>query len=141
MVRLLFGAAKGAIVGGGIGYGAYVLGMTGGWGYLVYGVIGAAVGFLVGRPVWSHLLDAKSTVWTSIMKAIFGFGIGCGLFALARHAVSLPEVALLDRESRSLADWPFVFGGVVGLLYGAWVEVDDPPAKKAKKLSDATAGK
>jgi hypothetical protein len=131
MVRLFLGLVKGAVVGGALGYGAWHLGLGGAWGYILYGVVGAAVGFLVGRPVWSHLFDSSSTVWTSFLKAIFGFGVGAGVFALVRHVTPDPELTVLG-ESHRLTDWAPLFGAAVGALYGAWVELDDPPKKGAK---------
>jgi hypothetical protein len=128
MVRLLLGIVKGAVVGGGVGYGAYALGLHGGWGYLVYGVIGFLVGLLVGRPVWSHMLDKSSTIWTSVLKGIFGFGIGVGLYALL-HKVWDPSLTL-QGITHTLTDWTFLFGGAVGAIYGAFLELDDAPEPK-----------
>jgi hypothetical protein len=128
---------KGAILGGALGYGAWYLGLTGGaWGYLLYGVIGAAVGFLVGRPFWSHLFDKNSTIWTAMLKSIFGFGVGVGIFALVRHVTPDPELTLLGDEAHRLTDWTFLFGAGIGALYGAWVELDDPPARRAAKAEE-----
>jgi len=130
MVRLFLGLVKGAILGGGLGYGARYLGLGGSWGYVLYGVIGAAVGFLVGRPFWSHLFDSQSTIWTAMLKAIFGFGVGVGIFALVRHVTPDPELAFMG-ELHRLTDWTPLFGAGIGALYGAWVELDDPPGRKA----------
>jgi hypothetical protein len=135
MVRLLLGLLKGAVIGAGLGYLADRIGLTGGWGTVVYGLIGFVVGLVVGRPIWSHILDRGSTVWTSVLKGLFGFGIGAGLYALASRALGDPVVAFAG-EARPLTAWTFVFGGIVGALYGAWVEVDDapPPKPDDKKL-------
>lgn len=136
MFRLLLGLVKGAVVGGGIGYGAYAAGMDGAFHWLTYGIIGAAVGLLVGRPIWSHLLDKQSTMVTSVLKAVFGYGIGVGIYAIVAHAWGGFDLAIAD-ETRNVYDWQYIFGGVVGALYGAFVEVDDaPPAEKKKKKED-----
>jgi hypothetical protein len=129
MVRLLLGLIKGALIGGGLGFLAFQLGLGGGWGYVIYGLVGFAVGLVVGRPIWSHLLDKSSTVWTSVLKGLFGFGVGAGLYALAAKALGDPILALAG-ESRPLTAWTYLFGGLVGALYGAWVELDDAPAPK-----------
>jgi hypothetical protein len=144
MVRLLLGLIKGALIGGALGFGAQRLGLTGAWGYVLYGVVGGAVGLLVGRPFWSHLVDSQSTIWTAMLKAIFGFGVGAGLYALARHVAPDPELALMG-ETHRLSDWPFLLGAAIGALYGAWVELDDPPksgkAAKAAKPDGKAAAK
>ena len=93
MLRLVLGVIKGGVIGGALGYAAMYLGLGAGWSWLVYGVVGAAVGFLVGRPFWSHLFDKKSTIWTAILKAIFGFGVGAGLWAVGAKALGDPQIA------------------------------------------------
>lgn len=128
MFRLVLGLLKGAVIGGGVGYGAWYLGLDGGWNWIVYGLVGFLVGFLVGRPFWSHIMDKSSTIWTPVMKGIFGFGIGCGLYALATKVISPPTVTLMG-QTDVVTNFGFLFGGAVGGLFGAWVEVDDAPAK------------
>ena len=130
MSRLILGFLKGAVIGGGAGYGAYSVGLGGGWNYVTFGLIGFLVGLFVGRPVWAHLLDKKSTVWTSVLKGVFGFGIGVGLYALAHKVAGDPSLAL-GAERRPLTGWTYLFGAAVGALYGAWVEVDDTPSSPA----------
>lgn len=132
MLRLLIGLVKGAVLGGGIGYGAHAAGMYGGWNWLTYGVIGLAIGLLVGRPVWSHLLDKQSTVVTSVLKGVFGFGVCVGIYALVAKAWGSFDLAIAD-ETRRMHDWPYVFGGALGALYGAFVEVDDAVPSDPKK--------
>lgn len=128
MLRLLLGLLKGAVVGVGLGFAADQVGLGGGWGYVIYGIIGFVVGLVVGRPIWSHLLDKGSTVWTSVLKGLFGFGVGCGLYALASRFFD-PVLAIAG-QARPLTAWPMIFGGALGALFGAWIEVDDaPPAK------------
>ncbi|HEU5060209.1 MAG TPA: hypothetical protein VFU21_26940 [Kofleriaceae bacterium] len=132
MLRLFIGLVKGAVVGGAVGYGAYYLGLGGAFHWITYGVIGALVGLLCGRPIWSHLLDKSSTTWTAILKGIFGFGIGVGLYALVAKVWGGFELSMLD-ETRLVQDWPFALGGAIGALYGAFVEVDDKPPPSADK--------
>lgn len=131
MLRLLLGFFKGLVIGGAVGYGAYYLDLGGIFHWITYGVIGALVGLLVGRPVWSHLLDKSSTAWTALIKGIVGYGVGVGLFALAAKVWGGFDLAIAD-ETRILHDWQFVLGGAIGALYGAFVEVDDAPARGAK---------
>ncbi len=136
--RLLLGLIKGAALGAAVGYGAYALGLGDSLGWLIYGLVGVVVGLLVGRPFWSHLRDKGSTIWVSIIKALFGFAVGAGLGALAgRLDIALDITAL--GETRAILDWPFIVGGAIGGLYGAWVEVDDSPAKAKKQQAETPA--
>ena len=88
MVKLLVGLLKGAVIGGGIGYGAYALGDATGFSnaWLTYGVVGLLVGLLVGRPLWALIKDKSATTWVGVLKAAFGFGVGCGLYAIIGKA-------------------------------------------------------
>lgn len=130
MLRLLLGLVKGAIIGAGVGYGAYRLGLGSGWNFLVFGTIGLLVGLFVGRPIWAHLFDPKSTVWTGVLKGLFGFGVGVGLWALASRVLPDPKLALGGGDAEPLSHFPFALGGIIGVLYGVWVELDDPPVKR-----------
>ncbi len=141
MLRLVLGLLKGAILGAGIGYGAYHLGLGGGWNYVTYGLVGFVVGLFVGRPIWSHLFDKSSTVWTAIMKGIFGAGIGIGLYALVHKVLGDPQIPLMDLGTRPITGWTFVFGGAIGALFGAWIEIDDAPPAKTEKDAKPKAAK
>jgi hypothetical protein len=136
VLRLLLGLVKGLVIGGAVGYGAYYLDLGGGFHWITYGMVGALVGLLVGRPFWSHLFDKSSTTWTAILKGIFGFGVGAGLYALVAKAWGGFHLELME-ESRLVQDWQFVLGGAIGALYGAFVEVDDAPARSQKQATSA----
>src|SRR5262245_60762883 len=110
MVRLILGLLKGAIVGGGVGYGAYHLKLGGGWNWLTYGLAGFMVGLLVGRPIWSHLFDKGSTVWTSVLKGIFGYGVGVGIYALVHKVAGDPKLALTG-AAQPITSLTWVFAG------------------------------
>jgi hypothetical protein len=137
LLRLILGLFKGAIIGGAIGFGAYSLEMSGGLNWLTYGLVGAMVGLLVGRPLWSHLLDKSSTAVVSMLKAIVGFGVGVGLYAVVAKAWGGVDLTIAD-ETRNLYNWQYLLGGGIGALYGAWVELDDaPPAEKKKDKEES----
>ncbi|HTE50814.1 MAG TPA: hypothetical protein VK698_08100 [Kofleriaceae bacterium] len=140
MLRLLLGFLKGLVIGGAVGYGAYYLDLGGVFHWITYGVIGALVGLLVGRPVWSHLMDRSSTAWTALLKGIVGYGVGVGLFALAAKVWGGFDLTIAD-QTRVLHDWQFVLGGAIGALYGAFVEVDDAPARPGKSQDTPVARK
>lgn len=138
MVKLLVGLLKGAVIGAAVGYGAAQIGFgEGATAWITYGLVGALVGLLVGRPLWSLIKDTHATTWAGVLKGAFGFGIGCGLYALVAKAWSPPA------DLFAVADhgwsWPPLLGGAIGAVYGAFVEVDDsvgapPPSDdKAKQ--------
>jgi hypothetical protein len=131
VVKLLVGLLKGAVIGGGIGYGAYALADATGFSnpWLTYGVIGAFVGLFVGRPLWTLIRDQTSTTFTALLKAAFGFGIGCGLYAIVAKAwgPSAWKVGGFDVWS-----WSPTLGGAIGAIYGAFVEFDDAVGDDAK---------
>lgn len=136
VLRLLLGLIKGLVIGGAIGYGAYYLDMAGPFHWVTYGLVGGLVGLLVGRPIWSHLLDKSSTLWTALIKGIVGFGIGVGLYAVVAKVWGGFDLTIAD-ETRILHDWQFVLGAAIGGLYGAFVEVDDAPPPKVDTAKPA----
>jgi hypothetical protein len=125
--KLVVGILKGAIIGGALGYGAFALedatGFVSAW--LTYGVIGALVGFVVGRPIWSLLRDKNATAWVSILKAAVGFGIGCGLYALVARVLHPVLHIDIAGNTINLFTWPVTLGGAIGAVYGGFVELDD----------------
>ena len=135
MIKLLVGILKGAVIGGALGYGAYELGQATGFSnpWIIYGLIGAIVGLFVGRPIWSLIRDKDSTSVVAILKSVFGFGIGCGLYALIAKAWD-PTLEIATIEN--VFAWPPSLGGAIGAIYGGFVELDDAigddkgPAKK-----------
>lgn len=141
MVKLLVGFLKGAVIGGGIGYGAYALAQATGFGssWLTYGLVGVFVGLLVGKPIWSLLRDQDSTMVVALLKAAFGFGIGCGLYALLAKVWNPGAVKISGFDVFS---WSPTVGGAIGAVYGAFVELDDSigddgAAAKKKQLAPA----
>jgi len=138
VLKLLVGILKGAAIGGALGYGAYALGQSTGFAnpWIIYGAIGAIVGLFVGKPIWSMLRDKSATSVISILKAAFGFGIGCGLYALVAKVWS-PSLAIASIDN--VFAFPPTLGGAIGAIYGGFVEFDDavgdnPKAKSKKQL-------
>jgi hypothetical protein len=141
VIKLVVGILKGAVIGGAVGYGAYALASATGFGspWLTYGVIGAIVGVIAGRPIWSLIRDKNATTWVSILKAAFGFGVGCGLYALIAKAWNPAAIhVLIGDRSINIFEWPVTLGGAIGAVYGGFVELDDaigddkkpPPARE-----------
>ena len=129
MLRLVVGIAKGLLAGIAVGVGAWYLGIKGGvLLYVVYGLVGALVGLICGKAPWK-----QETLWTPALKAAFGFGVGAGLYALWAHFMSgfeMPVAHSLGAPAMPMAQVPYLLGPVIGLLYGAFVEVDDGGASK-----------
>lgn len=122
--KLVVGILKGAIIGGLLGYGAFALADATGFAspWLTYGAVGALVGLIAGRPIWSLLRDKNATAWVSILKAAFGFGVGCGLYALIAKVWS---PSAIEVQGYNVFTWPVTLGGAIGAVYGGFVELDD----------------
>jgi len=134
-VRVIYGLLKGGIIGGGLGFGFMQLpglAQAGFMHYLLYGVIGALVGFVAGRPFWRH-----DTLWTPIVKAVVGFAVCLGLYALVAKAFGDPKLTFIGANVTA-SSLPYALGAAIGVVYGVFVEVDD--GGKEKK-ADADAGK
>jgi uncharacterized membrane protein YeaQ/YmgE (transglycosylase-associated protein family) len=136
-VRLVLGLIKGLIIGAVVGLGAYQLDLTGGMHWLTYGLVGALVGLLVGRPVWSHVRDEQSTVYVAVLKAIVGYVIGIGIYAIVAKAWGGMDISFQD-HTRNLYDWQPLLGAIIGGLYGAFVEADDAPAEAKSATKSVT---
>jgi hypothetical protein len=138
MGRLVLGIFKGGLVGAGIGYLASRAGVaTGALAFLVYAVIGGAVGLVCGRPLWR-----QDTIWTPVLKVLFGVGIGVGAGFLGRSFLSnvyLPIEAIPEALKRPVPEVPAIFGTVIGILYGAFVEIDDAGSGGADAAAKKTA--
>jgi Na+/proline symporter len=130
---------KGLVIGGAIGYGAYALGLDGGWNWLTYGVVGAFVGLLVGKPLWSLIMDKNSTTVVGALKAIFGFGVCVGLYALVAKAWGGFQVSIAG-ETRWVWAWQPIMGAAVGAVYGGFVELDDSLDDNAAKKKAPASG-
>ena len=124
MIKLLVGILKGAVIGGALGYGVYAIGEIPVLGnpWILYGLIGAFVGLFVGRPIWSLIRDKNATSVIAILKSAFGFGIGCGLYALIVKAWG-PQLTISTIPN--VFAWPPTLGGLIGAVYGGFVELDD----------------
>jgi len=118
-VRILLGLIKGGIIGGGLGFGFYSLGLGGVLNWVLYALIGAAVGFIAGKPFWRH-----ETIWTPVVKAVIGIAICIGLYAVVAKALGDPKLNAVGLEGTA-SSFPYVLGAVIGVLYGVFVEVDD----------------
>lgn len=143
VIKLVIGILKGAIIGGALGYGAYALGdvpvLSSPW--ILYGLIGAFVGLFVGKPIWSLIRDKNTTSVIAILKAAFGFGIGCGLYALVAKVWG--PSSDLQISGFPVFYWPPTLGAAIGGVYGGFVELDDAigedkPSAPRKALSKAS---
>ena len=127
MIKLVVGILKGAVIGAAVGYGAYALNQATGFGspWLTYGAIGALVGLIAGRSIWSLFRDKNSTSWIGIVRAVVGFGVGCGLYALVDRVWGPNLQLLIAGENINVFKWPVTLGGAIGAVWGGFVEIDD----------------
>jgi len=142
LLRLILGLLKGAVAGAVVGVGFHFLNESQDWTWLpwvMYGVAGSLVGIVCGAPFW------KFENWvTTLLRAIVGFGIGVGLFALGRlDAVNaeLPFAFLGEGSTPGgthlVNEFP-VFGATIGVLWGFLLELDESVGGD-KKDKDASA--
>ncbi|MEZ4362481.1 MAG: hypothetical protein R3B48_19985 [Kofleriaceae bacterium] len=125
MIKLFIGILKGSLLGGVIGYGAYALGQDhAAFYWITYALVGALVGLLVGRPIWAVIADKNATSFASILKALFGVGLGVGVYALVRRFAGDLQIEMLG-ETRQLAHWQPILGAAIGGLWGGVIELDD----------------
>lgn len=133
--KLVVGILKGAIIGGALGYGAFALkdatGVDIPW--LTYGIVGALVGLIAGRPIWSLLRDKDATAWVSILRAAFGFAAGMGLWALVAKVWSPSAINVGNYD---IFTWQVTLGGAIGLVWGFIVELDDSIGNDKKPAAD-----
>jgi len=135
VVKLLVGLLKGAVIGGAVGYGAFQLSEATGFdnGWLTNGLVGALVGLIAGKALWTLLRDKNATIWVAVLKGLFGFGVGCGLYALLSKVFNLNFELVAGHK----ASWqPFV-GGLIGAIYGGFVEFDDSIGDDAAAAAQA----
>ena len=135
MGRVLLGLLKGLIVGGGLGYGLLKLGNPDNvLVYIVCGLVGAVVGVICGQPPWR-----AETFWTPIIKMVFGFGVGAGLYALGHRYMPNLYVSVQGFADSVPLRSGALLATAIGALYGLFVEVDDggsasSAARKRKAL-------
>jgi hypothetical protein len=136
MVRVLLGIIKGGVVGAAVGFAATKVGFGAGpAAWLIYGLIGFLVGIVCGKAIWRH-----DTLVTPVLKGVFGFLLGMGLYWLAGKALgglTLPFTARVGAGTGPVVGIPLVLGPVIGILYGIFVEVDDGERKKAAEATKA----
>jgi len=132
MGRILLGLLKGGVIGAVIAYLAERAGITSGTlALLVYGVIGAVAGLVCGKPLWR-----QDTLFTPLLKAIFGFGVGVAATFVARKflsGVTLPIAVIPGAADHPFPDVPLLLGPAIGILYGSLIELDDGGASAPAK--------
>jgi hypothetical protein len=137
-MRVVSGLLKGGLIGLCVGALSWRIGMTGLPGYIDYGIVGALVGILGGRPPWR-----QDTIWTPLLKGIFGIVIGIGLYWVAHkflYGVRLDFAVKLGAPDKPIPDVPVVLGPMIGALWGILVELDDS-GKAGGSNSDSAISK
>lgn len=132
LLGLLKGILLGGLIGGGLGFGYFqlmlLLKLPAFLGYLSAGVIGAVVGFVVGKPFWKH-----STMYTPLFKAVFGFAVSVGLYALATKFLGAIPLPLDFIAKNTTLKSFYVLGAIIGIVYGVFVGIDDAVGDKPEK--------
>lgn len=109
---------------------------AGGSAWLVYGAVGFLAGVICGKPPWR-----QETLWTSIIKGVFGLAVCMGLYWVAQKTlggVNVPAAVtgpLGIGEGQKLVSVPAALAPIIAVVYGIFVEVDD-----GGKAKDAKAG-
>ncbi|MCS6912831.1 MAG: hypothetical protein RMK29_11680 [Myxococcales bacterium] len=116
-LKVLLGLVVGALVG----YILLRLGRTEGmYGYLGCAATGAVVGLICGRAPWK-----ADTIWTPVLKMVFGMIVGAGLFALGSRFLPPLQITVEGLPGQVGLRGAGILAPVIGLLYGLFVEVDD----------------
>ncbi len=129
-MRLILGLIKGVIIGAGLGFGFMQIPSLASLGvmqYVLYGLIGFLTGFVAGKPFWRH-----ETIWTPVVKGLFGAAVAIGLYLLVVKVLGDPKLSFVS-PTATMASLPYVLGGAIGGLYGAFVELDDGGGGGEKK--------
>jgi hypothetical protein len=130
MVSVFLGIIKGGLVGAAVGFAATKVGFgTGAAAWLVYGLVGFLVGIVCGKAIWR-----QDTLVTPLLKGIFGFAVGLGLYWVAGKVLGgahLPLATRLGAPDEPIAALPLLLAPVIGIIYGIFVEVDDGERKRA----------
>lgn len=140
--RALFGLIKGLVVGGAFGYCLLKLGNPSGFlVYLCCGIVGAVVGLFCGRVPWQ-----AETIWTPVLKMVFGLGMGMGMYAIGHRFMPGMSLTIQGLTEAVPLSSGAVLAPLVGGLYGLFVEVDDggsssTAALPAKSKSSKSAEK
>jgi hypothetical protein len=130
--RLIIGILKGLILGGGMAVALYMLAhigsVSGFWGYLLYGVLGAITGVVAGKPLW------KPGAWIeALLRGVFGIAVGCGLYALGAVVLTgsaIDFTALLGSlpvgaRPEHLYQQPLIMAPMFATLYASLIELDN----------------
>lgn len=139
MGRALLGLIKGVLVGGGIGFALLKLGSPAGiLAYLFCALLGATVGVVCGKAPWK-----AATLWTPILKMVFGAAIGVGLYAVGHRFMPALSLSIDGMANKLSIQSATVLAPIIGALYGLFVELDDggadspsAPAKKSLPAKD-----
>ena len=128
---LLIGLLKGALIGGGLGFGYFLLGdgfQRGVLAYLFFALTGLVVGFFAGVAPWK-----QKTIYTSLFKGVFGALLFSGLYALVANLFN-PVLVASALENRPLAlGTTYVLGPLLGILLAVFFEWDDSKEDGSKK--------
>jgi hypothetical protein len=142
--RLLLGLLKGLVIGGAIGaLMHFALGVAiipaGALSYLFFGGVAAVAGVAAGQPPW------REGAWVgSVLKAIFGFAIGAGIYWAGQRFLNFPIGGIANLPAgATFAQAPLLFAPALAALFSMLIELDDggEPAAESKTGVRVDAGK
>ncbi len=136
--RLFLGLLKGLVIGAAIGAVMhFALGVTaisaGVLSYLFFGLVAAIAGVAAGQPPW------REGAWVgSILKGVFGFAIGAGLYWVGQRFLNfdISGLAGVFPAGTSFAQAPLAFAPALAAVFSMLIEIDDggeAPASDASK--------
>ncbi len=126
MKRLVLGLLKGLVIGGVLGalffYAFGLHHVEGALAYVFAGLAALVAGVFAGQPPW------RKGAWIgSILKGLFGFGLGAGLYWLVQKFAPGMDLKDLLRasETTTIATAPVTFMPLIAVVYATLVELDD----------------
>jgi hypothetical protein len=131
--RLIIGILKGLILGGGAAVALYLVAHVGSvsglFGYLLYGALGAITGVVAGKALW------KPGAWIeALLRGVFGIAVGCGLYALGAVVLTgsaidfsglLGSLPATSAAASKLYQQPLVMAPLFATLYASLIELDN----------------
>lgn len=115
------GLLAGALIGAAFHFGFGWKVTAGLLGYLIAMGVGATIAALTGKPPW------RQAAWVEgLLKSLAGFAIGALLlWAFSQAKLTVPIALFGVPAGARPAELPLLFGPGIGLVVGAFIELDN----------------